>query len=140
VKISRFTIYELRFTNEDLRILRVRRATRFPYHGQSQRDCVLQPRVARHALPWVTVSNFSPTPTGLRHSHAAPPQLLVPFNGSAGKNRLNSSDAAAWVLGQVMLPDTKHTPAMLAQRPCNKTIPGDVGGEFLFPEWAVANR
>ena len=36
--------------------------------AQSQRDCVLQPRVARHALPWVTVSNFSPTPTGLRHS------------------------------------------------------------------------
>ncbi len=26
-------------------------------HSQSQRDCVLQPRVARHALPWVTDAN-----------------------------------------------------------------------------------
>jgi len=39
---------------------------------QSQRDYVLQPRVARRALPWVTISNFSPTPTGLHHSHGAP--------------------------------------------------------------------
>ena len=34
----------------------------------SQRDYVLQPGVARRALPRVTVPNFSPTPTGLRHS------------------------------------------------------------------------
>ena len=33
---------------------------------QSQRDCVLQPRVARHELPWVT-RKWNPTPTGLRH-------------------------------------------------------------------------
>jgi hypothetical protein len=61
-------------------------------------------------------------------------------NGPAGENRLDSSDAAAWVLGQVMLPDTKHTPAMLAQRPCDKTTPGDVGGEFLFPERPIVHR
>jgi hypothetical protein len=65
---------------------------------------------------------------------------LVPFNGPAGEKRLDSSDAAAWVPGQVMLPDTKHTPAMLAQRPGDKTIPGDVGGEFLFPERPIVYR
>ena len=34
-------------------------------HLQSQRDCVLQPRVARHSLPWVLVGRKSATPTGL---------------------------------------------------------------------------
>ena len=61
-------------------------------------------------------------------------------NGPAGEKRLNSSNAAAWVPGQVMLPDTKHTPTMLAQRPCDKTIPGGVGGEFLFPERPIVHR
>jgi hypothetical protein len=40
---------------------------------------------------------------------------LVPFNGPAGEKRLDSSDAAAWVLGQVMLPDAKHMPASQPQ-------------------------
>ena len=64
----------------------------------------------------------------------------MPFSGPAGEKRLDSSDAAAWVLGQVMLPDTKHTPAMLAQCPCDKTISGDVGGELLFPERPIVYR
>ena len=33
--------------------------------GQSQRDCVLQPKVARRELPWVTVRKWKTTPTGL---------------------------------------------------------------------------
>ena len=33
--------------------------------GQSQRDCVLQPKVARNELPWVTVRKSIPTATRL---------------------------------------------------------------------------
>ena len=41
---------------------------------QPQRGCVLQPRVARHELPWEPASKPAPTPTGLRHA----PQTDVP--------------------------------------------------------------
>jgi len=36
--------------------------------NESQRDSVLQPRVARNELPWVDVTKMTPTPTGLRPS------------------------------------------------------------------------
>ena len=49
----------------------------------SQRDCGLQPRVALHALPWVTVPDFSPTPTGLRHSQSATRWPLFKQSGRA---------------------------------------------------------
>src|SRR5258706_16131069 len=39
--------------------------------GQSQRDCVLQPRVARNELPWVRTCKNSATPTGLWLGRAA---------------------------------------------------------------------
>src|ERR1051326_2410179 len=35
-------------------------------HNQSQRDCVLQPRVARNELPWVKVRQKVTTLKGLR--------------------------------------------------------------------------
>ena len=43
---------------------------------QSQRDCVLQPKVARHQLPWVGAGK-APTPTGLRPARLAAP--ILPF-------------------------------------------------------------
>jgi hypothetical protein len=49
----------------------------------SQRDCVLQPRVALRALPWVTVSDFRPTPTGLRHSQSTTRWSLFKQSGRA---------------------------------------------------------
>jgi len=45
-----------------------------------QRRCVLEPRVARHALPWVGVARCTSTPTGLR-----PVQCLL---GGNGRNRV----------------------------------------------------
>ena len=46
---------------------------------QSQRDCVLQPRVARRELPWVRTRKTSPTPTGLcRFSSVALVTIVVP--------------------------------------------------------------
>ena len=35
------------------------------HSGQSQRDCVTQPRVARHELPWEERAKSASTPTGL---------------------------------------------------------------------------
>jgi hypothetical protein len=40
----------------------------FRRFGQSQRDCVLQPRVARNELPWENENKSEPTPTGLRQA------------------------------------------------------------------------
>ena len=42
--------------------------------AQSQRDCVLQPRVGRRGLPWVNRRTGFPTPTGLCPFRIAPPQ------------------------------------------------------------------
>jgi len=39
--------------------------TRDAGREQSQRDYVLQPKVARNELPWVCVPKWKPTPTGL---------------------------------------------------------------------------
>lgn len=58
----------------------------------------------------------------------------------AGKKGLDPSNAAARVLGQVMLPDAKYPPAMPAQRPGDKAIPCGVGRELLFPERTVVYR
>ena len=43
---------------------RLHAAVRESAPRQSQRDCVLQPRVARHVLPWVAV-NFILNPNGV---------------------------------------------------------------------------
>src|SRR5208282_2220351 len=40
---------------------------KFGHPGQSRRDCILQPRVARHELPWVQSSKAPSTLKGLRH-------------------------------------------------------------------------
>ena len=37
--------------------------TSAPEHWQSQRDCIIQPRVARHELPWENRSKSASTPT-----------------------------------------------------------------------------
>jgi hypothetical protein len=34
-------------------------------HLQSQRDCVLQPRVVRHELPWVRIGKNAINPNGV---------------------------------------------------------------------------
>jgi hypothetical protein len=39
-----------------------------PAYPQSQRDCVIQPRVARHELPWVNFQTNPSTQKGLWHS------------------------------------------------------------------------
>src|SRR5712671_5343764 len=48
------------------------------YLGQSQRDCVLQPRVARNELPWENRWNESQPQRGcVRDTHGAARRLLA---------------------------------------------------------------
>jgi len=48
--------------------------------------------------------------------------------------------AAVSVFGQVVLPDAKHPPTLLAKGFGDKPISKRVGREFLFPEWPVVDR
>jgi len=58
--------------------IRQREQAPAPYtYLQSQRDCVLQPRVARHELPWVRAQKTSSTPTGLCRSPRLDPTHAV---------------------------------------------------------------
>jgi len=49
-----------------------------PFCRNPNGDSIIQPRVARHALPWVIVPKQFPTPTGLHHPRPPPPR--APFN------------------------------------------------------------
>ena len=53
-------------------------------HLQSQRDCVLQPRVARHELPWVRIRKTPSTPTGLRRCSPRPNPARLKRHNSFG--------------------------------------------------------
>ncbi len=56
-----------------------------PYtHLQSQRDCVLQPRVARHELPWVLIRKAPSTPRGLRRCSPRPNLARLERHNSFG--------------------------------------------------------
>src|SRR6266404_2695333 len=63
---------------------------------QSQRDCVLQPRVARNELPWVNRPTSFSTPTALRHIAVLQPQ---PRWGCADQGGLTQGSSFLATLG-----------------------------------------
>src|SRR5262249_20274572 len=69
---------------------------------QSQRDCVLQPRVARNELPWVggrTLSNPERVPPSMfatfrvDNPHCEPPSELNPHDSTDSPNGLQVSES-----------------------------------------------
>jgi len=65
--------------------------------GQSRRDCIVQPRVARHELPWEDHVKSAPTPTGL---HRRCPRVdTTPLGLTGHSNILTQGSSCLATLG-----------------------------------------